>query len=191
MMPRGWRESHRSETGESQRGRPKLSVWKRKSCDNESSQPAVSPSNSYTYFEQKPSVNQTTDPADLAKSPTFSDVILNPVPLNTTGTLVNGSSTCSPVNLQSETTPTPHGIHDGESIYPSLVSASSSNLPLPTKATSPSSTKPLSLLPFLGGVPTNGGMAGCVALTSSVPQWMQFLNKQDVGEKSQDMSTGW
>lgn len=188
-MPRGWRESHRSDTGESQRGRPKLpGPWRRRSCDNESSPPPVSPPNSYTYFEQKPSANETTDTADLAKSPTYFDAILNPVPSNSTGTLVNGSSTCSPVHLKSETTPTPHSI-DGESVYPSLVSASSSNTS--TKATSPSSTKPLSLLPFLGGLPTNGGMAGSVALTSSVPQWMQFLNKQDVGEKLQDMSTGW
>lgn len=183
-MPRGWREGHRPDTSESQRGRPKLPLWKRKPCDNESSPPVVS--SPHSYFEQKQSVNETTDSGDfLAKSPTFLDANFN-VPSNTTETLVNERSTYSPVNLQSETSPTLHSL-DGASNYSSLVSDSSTNTS--SKATSPSSAKPFSLL--LAGMPTNMGMAGSVALTSSVPPWMQFLNKQDAEQKQQDVSSGW
>lgn len=188
-MPRGWRESHRPDTGDSERGRPKLPLWNRKSCGNESSPPAVSsPRN---YFEQKQSENETTDRGGNAKSPTYLDANLT-VPSNTTETLVSESistySLYSPVNLQPETRPTQHSL-DGVSVYPSHVSDSSANTP--NKATSPSSAKPLSLLPFLSGVPSNVGMAGSVALTSSKPQWMQLLNKQDAGQKQQDLSSGW
>lgn len=184
-MPRGWRESHRPDTGDSQRGRPKLPLWNRKSCDNESGPPAAS--SPHNYFEQKRSENTT----DLAKSPTYLDANLT-VPSNTTETLVSESintySLYSPVNLQPETTPTQHSL-DGVSVYPLHVSDSSANTP--NKATSPSSVKPLSMLPFLSGVPSNVGMAGSVALTSSKPQWMQLLNKQDAGLKQQDLSSGW
>ncbi|KAL9975188.1 hypothetical protein ACROYT_G012317 [Oculina patagonica] len=275
-MPRGWRESQRPDTSESQRGRPKLPLWKRRpSCDNESSPPVVS--SPHNYFEQKQSVNETTDTTsfpgsfsphplsalgghrerdpgkevatdsgDSATSPTYLDRLnakLN-ASSNTTETLV----TYSPVNLQSgsfsprpqsalagqgerdprnvvatesgdsatfptyldrlnaklnassNTTETlvtyspvnrqPETIigrrsHGGVSNYSSLVSNSSTNTS--TKATSPSSTKPFSRL--LAGMPSNMGMAGSVALPPSVPQWMQFLNKQDAGQKQQDMSS--
>ena len=186
-MPRGWRDSHRPDTTDSQRGRLKLPLWKRKSCDSASSPPASSPPPCLSnYFEDK-RVSETTDSVDLARASILLDENLN-VPSNTTETLDSSSSTYSPVNLQPETMSTLH-CNDGVSDHSSLVSDSSLNTS--SKATSPSSTKPLSLLPLLAGLPSNSGMVGSVVLTPSVPQWMQFFNNQDAERKQQDISSGW
>lgn len=185
-MPRGWRDNHRPDTTDSQRGRPKLPLWKRKSCDSASSPPANNSSLS-NYFEDK-RVGETTDSVDLAKARAEASILLDEnlnVPSNTTGTLDSSTSTYSPVNLQSETMSTLH-CHDG--VSDSLVSDTSFNTS--SKATSPSSNKPLSLLPFLAGLPSNSGMVGSVVLTPSAPQWMQFLKSQDAERKQQDFSSG-
>ena len=181
-MPRGWREGHRPDTTDSQRGRPKLPLWKRKSCSNESSPPANSSLSN--YFEDK-TVGKATDSVDLAKASILLDENLY-VPSNTTGPLDSSTSTYSPFNLQPETMHHPDGVPD----HSSLVSDSSLNRS--SKETSPSSTKPLSLLPFLTGLPStcNGGMVGSVVLTPSAPQWMQFFNSQDAERKEQDISSG-
>ena len=182
-MPRGWRESHRPDTTDSQRERPRLPLWKRKSCDNESSPPA----SLGNYLEDKV-VTNTTDSVDLAKASILLDENLYGGS-NTTGTAVSSANTYSPVILQSEAMSSPRH-PDGVSGHSSPVSDSSLNTP--SKVTSPSSTKPLSLLPFLAGLPStgNGGMAGSVVLTPSPPQWMQFFNNEDAERKEQDISSG-
>lgn len=189
-MPRGWRgESHRPDTADSQRGRSKLPhLWRRTSCDRESNSPSVSsPDN---YLEPK-RINETTESVDLTNIPTLLNEKLD-VPSNTTITLDSSSSntgtTSSPVNLQPETKPTLHSL-DGVLNYSSLVSDGSSSIS--SKAASNSSAaKPLSLLPFLAGMPSNTGMVGSTVALTSTPQWMQFLSKQDAGGKYQDMSSG-
>jgi len=175
-MPRGWRDGHRPDATESQRGRPRLPLWKRRPSDNESSPPA----NSSLLEDNK--VGQTTDGVDFAKASILLDQNLY-APSNTTGTIDSSTSTYLPVNLQPETMSTPHH-PDGVSEHSSLV--------LDSKLTSPSSTKPLSLLPFLAGLPStgNGGRVGSVVLTPSVPQWMQFFNNQDIEREEQEISSG-
>lgn len=185
-MPRGWRESQRPDTTDSQMGRPRLPLWKRKSYNNESSPPADS-SLGNCYLEEKN--GKTTDSVDLnvAKA---SSILLdeNPyVPSNTTATQDESTRTYSPVNKQPETMPIRHH-PDGVSGHSLLVSESSLNTS--SKAGNPSSPKPLSMLPFLGGLPGNGGMVGSVVLTQSVPQWMQFFDNQDADRKEQDISSG-
>ena len=185
-MPRGWREGHRPDITDSQMGRPRLPLWKRKTYGNESSQPANS-SISNCYLEEKN--DKTTDSVDLnvAKA---SSVLLDEnlyVPSNTTVTLDGSTSSYSPVNEQPETMPTPH-LPDGVSGHSLLVSESSLNTS--SKAASPSSPKPLSMLPLLAGLPGNGGMVGSVVLTQSIPQWMQFFDNQDGDRKEQDISLG-
>lgn len=189
-MPRGWRgESHRPDTADSQRGRSKLPhLWRRTSCDRESNSPSVSsPDN---YLEPK-RINETTESVDLTNIPTLFNEKLD-VPSNTTITLDSSSSntatTSSPVNLQPEAKPTLHSL-DGVLNHSLLVSDGSSNIS--SKAASNSSAaKPLSLLPFLAGMPSNTGMVGSTVALTSTPQWMQFLSKQDAGGKYQDMSSG-
>jgi len=184
-MPRGWRESHGPDTTDSQRGRPRLPLWKRKSCDNESSPPANSSLSS--YFEEK-KVGNTTGSVDLAKASILLDENLYG-PTNTTRTVVSGASTYTPVILQPETTSSSHHPDDvlGHSLF-----VSDSSLNTFSRVTSPNSTKPMSLLPFLVGLPSTGnsGMVGSVVLTPSVPQWMQFFNNQDAERKEQDISSG-
>ena len=179
-MPRGWRDGHRPDATESQRGRPRLPLWKRRPSDNESSPHANSSLSNCRLEDNK--VSQTTDGVDLAKASILLDENLY-APSNRTGTIDSSTSTYSPVNLQPETTSTPHH-PDGVSEHSSLV--------LDSKVTSPSSTKPLSLLPFLAGFPSTGnaGRVGSVALTPSVPQWMQFFNNQDIEREEQEISSG-
>lgn len=179
-MPRGWRDGHRPDATESQRGRPRLPLWKRRPSDNESSPPAYSSLSDCRLEDNK--VSPTTDGVDLAKASIVLDENLY-APSNRTGTIDSSTSTYSPVNLQPETMSTPH--------HPDGVSEHSSLL-LDSNVTSPSSTKPLSLLPFLAGLPSpgNGGRVGSVVLTPSVPQWMQFFNNQDIEREEQEISSG-
>ena len=185
-MPRGWRESHRPDTTDSQMGRPRLPLWKRKSYDTESS-PAANSSLGNCYLEEKN--GKTTDSVDLnvakASSILFDDNMY--VPSNTTAMLDNSTSTYSPVNKQPETMPR-HQHPDGVSGHSSLVSESTLNTA--SKAISPSSPKPLSMLPFLAGLPGNSGMVGSVVLAQSVPQWMQYFDNQEAERKEQDISSG-
>jgi len=173
------------DTADSQRGRPRLPLWKRKSSDNESSPPANSSLSS--YFEEK-RVSNTTDSVDLTKASVLLDDNLYG-PQNTTGTVVSSASTYTPVILQPETTSSPH--HRDGVLGDSLL-ISDSSLNTSSIVTSPNNTKPMSLLPFLAGLPStsNSGMVGSVVLTPSLPQWMQFFNNQHVERNEQDISSG-
>lgn len=168
-MPRGWRDMNKADTSDSQRGRPRLPSWRRKSREKESSLPSASSPDKFYEGRIGDIANEKLDVQ---------------APSNLTGTLdVNEiSSTYSPVDLQIETSQRSSSL-DG---ITSLITSGSSNSG--SKALSPSSPKPLGLLPLLAGSPSN--VAGSVALPSTTPQWMQFLGDQKFSRKEQDLNLG-
>ena len=168
-MPRGWRDMNKPDTSDSQRGRPRLPSWRRKSRETESSLPSASSPDKFYEGRIGDIANEKLDVQ---------------APSNLTGTLdVNEiSSTYSPVDLQIETSQRSSSL-DG---ITSLVTSGSSNSG--SKALSPSSPKLLGLLPLLAGSPSN--VAGSVALPSTTPQWMQFLGDQKFSRKEQDLNLG-
>lgn len=180
-MPRGWRENHKPDSADSQRGWRNF-PFRRKSWEKESLPPAASsPEN---YFEEKTISDMSANATTL-----LNEKLHIEVPSNTTVNLdPNGStSTFSPVNLQQETSPI-LGSLDGIVDNSSLACNGSSNTV--SKVLSPSSTKPLGLFPFLAGTPSNVGKVGSVVLPSTTPQWMQFLSDQNVRRKQEDIDSG-
>ena len=182
-MPRGWRETHKPETADSQRGRRRL-LWSREERDKESNLSSVSTPDS-TFQHTK--INEGTKGGDLSvrfAPPLLNEGVQIANSSNTTEALASNSNMCYSLtgNLQPETK-LPLERVDGVSNNSSLATGGN-------KLTNTSSnSKPLSLLPFLGMSSTVGVM-GSIASPTSVPQWMQFVGKQDTQRMTQDMSSG-
>ena len=185
-MPRGWRETQKPETADSQRGRRKPDRWRRREWDKESNLSSVSSHDS--IFEQA-MVSETM------KSSKFSPIQnegLDAKLTNETESLASGTGSGHNSTLyslmgivQPEAKST--NVAEGASDYSSLTPSGSSNAY--NKVTNSNSMKPLSLLPFLGMTSTVG-VTGPITSPTSAPQWVQLLNKQDAEKLMQDLNSG-
>ena len=185
-MPRGWRETQKPETADSQRGRRKPLTWRRREWDKESNPSSVSSQDS--IFEQR----MATETMKSATFPSIQNEGLEAKLKNETESLVSDSSSghystlySLMGNMQLETKSTNSA--EGASDYSSLTPNDSSNAH--SKVANSNSVKPLSLFPFLGMTGTVG-VTGPITSPTSVPQWMQVLNKQDAEKLMQDLNSG-
>ena len=187
-MPRGWREMQKPETADSQRGRRQKPghMWRRREWDKESNLSSVSSHDS--IFEQA----MVSETMKSSKFPPVQNEGLEAKLTNETESLVSSSSSGhngTLYSLMGNIQPEANSTNSAErvSCYSSFTPSDSSNAY--NKVTNSNSMKTLSLLPFLGMTGTVG-VTGPITSPTSVPQWMQLLNKQDAEKLMQDLNSG-
>ena len=193
-MPRGWRDVHKPETADSQRGRRKMPrPWMKRDCDKDSNFPPVSSHESATEHTR---FNETMKSRDFPM--VFAPPILNEglevKSSDKTEALDTGNYNTQLYSLTDSLKPEVKLSNiqsvDGASNYSSPTPDDGSSSIAYSSMANSSGSKPLStLLPFLA-MPSTVSVMGSITSPTSVPQWMQLLGKQDGEAMPQDLSSG-